>query len=607
MSLLLLSTFNYLAASSGSGLCRILGNVGGCVDVLIYSAGVTERDGRALGYPVELLLAVTPGSGAVFIFAEPLVDETFTLFSRVAALVASATVGADFGRYNYYVLVRSPAAKAQGPSLSAALGVGFALATLGVSVREPIAVTGVLMPDGGIGPVGYLPEKVLALSTVVKRIFVPADSRATVLVNGTPLGIAEYGRALGVELLEVSGIDEILRQLGVGPLPAERSTEGPQTADRVILGLVDYLSVNMGKRLGEVATACGEEVASRIAAEVESSMSQPSGGSPAANPLRTLVRLMTLLEKVESTAWSCGIERGYADLNALANRALERIKSAESACLFYSRAASPSLVNIASLSTACWFLLDSWEEFNESMSALYVEKRVSGLIRSMLVADAVFVALDLLSREPLERVGQEVDPRRVQLLSDYAKAMADSFGDRIMSHERSAQVAVALKRYLQAGASLSTSNPALSLAYILKVLHEISLSAYYSQYGDSSAAVDTSRARAAAYAAITREPTIYVLIELGDSCLDPGGRPTDRLRFYLRASVLGLVLNYLVVRETTERRGHDWYWLFIPALVAVSSIAVALLLRRGRVFSSRTLRYLGLRRSALRHIRVVRR
>lgn len=572
---------------------------------MIYSAGITERNERALGYPVELLLAVTRGSGAVFIFAEPLVDETFILFSRVAALVASATVGADFGRYNYYVLVRTPATKAQGPSLSAALGVGFALAMLGVDVKEPFAVTGVLMPDGGIGPVGYLPEKVLALSTVTKRVFVPASSRATVLVNGTPLNMVDYGKILGVELSEAFGVDEILRQLGVGASSAGRSMERPQAVDRAILGLIDYLSVNMGKRLGEVATACGEEIAGRIAAEVESSMSQPPGGSPAADPIRTLVRLMILLEKVESAVWLCGIERGYIDLNALTNRALERIKSTEGACLFYSRAASPSLGNIASLSTACWFLLDSWKEFNESMSASAVEERVPGLVRSMLVADTVFVALDLLSRERLERVGQEIDIRRVQLLLDYARAMVDSLGDRMASYERSAQVAVTLRRYLQAGAGLSTSNPALSLAYILKALHELSLSAYHSQYGDSSLAVDTSRTRAAAYAAITGEPAIYVLIELGDSCLEPGGEPTNCLDFYLRASVLGLVLNYLAVRETTGYRGYDWYWMFIPVFVVVSSIAAALLLQRGRVFFSRILRYLGLRRPALRHIQAI--
>lgn len=590
------------------GLCQILGNIEGCSDILVYSAGVVEKNGRIIGYPVELYLAVTHGSGAVFIYAEPLVDETFALFARVAALVGSTAAGAEFDKYNYYILIKSPTAKARGPSLSAALGAGFALAILGIDLGGPIAITGILMPDGGIGYVGYLAEKVLAMFSVARKVFIPAGGKISVLANGTPLDLVDFGRAVGVNVFEVFSISELLEYLGIGPRFTSQYAEKQLETSRAALKLVGYLGEAIEKSLGNVTAACGEEVAGELAVKLKRLVSRDLGKPLTEGVIHLLWRLMSALVEVESAAWTCGIERGYTDLRALADKALERLRSAESACYLYSRTASTLLRDAVLLSTSYWFLIDSWEEFNESMSVLSAGRGVYGLVRSMLVADLVLAILEVLSSESTEGMDYEIDLRRIQLLLNYASTLVDSLSERLARSSRSPQSKDVLERYLQAGISQLFSNPALSLAYILKVLYELSFFTYCNQYSSHSYIVETSRTRAAGYAALTEDPTIYALIELGDSCAESGEELAKCLSFYLKASVLGFAANYLVVRRATAGfQGFTWYWVLAPVTVVAFSIAVALLLRKEKVFFLRSPRYPGLRQPALRRTRAVRR
>jgi len=610
-SSLVFSCLNVFSGFS-DGLCRYLGDVGKCVDVLVYSAGVTKMGEKVLGHPIEVLTAVTRGSGAVFIYAEPLVDETFILFARVAALVASTVVGAEFNKYNYFVLIKSPAARVQGPSLSAALGVGFALAILGVDVREPIAITGTLMPDGSIGPVGYLTEKIVALSSLVKKVFVPASTLVSVVVNGTAMSLVDFGKTLGLEVAEVRSVDEVLKYLGIGSLLTRQYyVEEPQVFSRVIKGLVDHLSEAIKKGLADVAAVCGEEVASKLVTEFEHVSSEVLGKPLVGNSTYTIGRLFSLLVRVETEVWNCSVRRGYSDLGTLASWALERLKSAESACYFYSKTNDMSIGGAISISTACWFLLDSWEEFNASaLSSSSLERRVLGLVKSACAADTVFVFLDLLSMSSglASRVDRlEVDPRRLQLLLDYASALVDSLsGIETLGQQHNRSIST-LRRYLQVGTSLLASNSVMSLVYVLKVLHELLLNTYYSQYADLQYITEISRARATALAISSGDPIIYALVKLGDSCVDSFEDTIDCSSIYLKATTLGFALRYLLASEAVSSQSYVWQLLFASVASAVFFIAVVLLLRKGRVSSLQTLRYLGLQQLTQLRTRVARR
>lgn len=592
MSLLVLSiSSRFIALSTSPGeLCSIIGSVEGCADAKVYSAGVAERGGEVLAYSVELLLAVTRGSGAVFIYAEPLVDETFILSSRVAAVVASTYAGRNFSSYNYYILVKSPSARVQGPSLSAAIGVGFVLAILGTDVGKPIAVTGVLMPDGSIGPVGYPVEKVVAVSAVARKIFVPAVARGSALANETLADLAELGRSLGAEVVEVSSIGEVLRLLGIYTPSTGRSVGESQVASRVAAGLVDHLGKALENALGRVAAACGEEAADKFVRKLDLSATHGLGGGS----LATLGRLISSVVEAESTAWLCDIGREIADLDVLVYRVFERLKTAESACHFYSKTVSTSLSSVVAFSTVCWFLINAWEEFNRSLEEARLERQVHGLVESMHVADCVFLALDLLGGIYTQGAEHTIDLRRVQGLWYYTSALLDSLSRGYTAASLSAQSLSRLRHHLQVGANWSTYDLAVSLAHTLKVLSELVLFTYLSQYGGTAQAVQASRSGATAYAASTGEPTVSMLVELGDYCVQYEEVIEKCLYFYVMASTVGFALSYISTEAAASFWGWGWHWLLLAVATGAVFVVTALLLRRGRLFSSRTLRYLYL-------------
>ncbi|MCX8184651.1 MAG: hypothetical protein RMI56_07290 [Sulfolobales archaeon] len=583
--LLLLPTSSYLniLTTSSSGLCGTIGAAAGCVDLVVYSAGVVEKGGRTQGLPIEIALAVTRGSGAVFIHAEPVVDESFILFTRISALVASAIAGREFSLYNYYVFVKSPVARARGPSLSAAVGVGFTLALLGIKIGEPIAVTGILTPDGGIGPVGHLVEKVLALSTVAKKLYIPVATEVSVKIGGASLSLTELGRNLGVEVVEVSTIDEVLEDLGV---EARRVTTGlVSPPSEIAVKLASYLKTASEKALGEVADVCSRDDADRLR-EALSLIKPPAGSS-----LRDVGYTASILLRAESTVWLCLIERGRASLASLASRTLERLKIAENTCYLYSKAAGFEFSRAIAYSTACLFLLDAWNVFNESLRALDLERSVRSLIESALIADLVSLSLDLMSSENFDGVERDLELHRVVLLVDYALALLDSFRSWFIDGGDHSQLDL-LRRYIQIGAELSTTSFSLSLAYVLKVLSELELLIYSTQY-IGSLYVDSLRARALAYAALSGSSTVSFLIEAGDSCVEADWSLYNCSSFYLRASTLGFTAIYLTSTRTPTLTENNLKWLYAVAAV-VLPIAVFLLLRRVRVSFSQFQRLLHL-------------
>ncbi|MCS7099549.1 MAG: hypothetical protein RMH84_04470 [Sulfolobales archaeon] len=575
--LVLLPVFNHvdtLAASSGE-LCGTLGFTSNCFDIAVYSAGIAGKDGEIIGVPVEIDLAVTRGSGAVFVHVEPVFDEDLALFTKISALVASAVAGRRFSDYNYYVLIKSPTAVARGPSLSAAIGLGFALALLEVEVGKPVAATGILMPDGGIGPVGHLVEKIVALSAVAGKIYVPAAEVGAQL-GGTSLNLTELGRTLGVEIVGVSALDEVLRHLGIEVKYATADIALPLS--EVLVKLASYLTTALERTLEEVAEVCGESAVSELGIHLELLKNSTS-------TVRAIGYATSALLRARSTAWLCRIERGSASLADLVHLSLEKLRLAEGSCHFYSRIAGFEFGRVVAYSTICLHLLDAWEEFNESSEALDLVGVVRGLVRSVLTANIVAASLNLLSGEGLEEPGRDLESRRVLLLFNYTSALLDSLRVWLAesaSHSRHLDL---LQRYLQVGAGLTSSSPSLSLAYVLKVLYELNLFLYLTYYVDSLR-VESIRGRALVYADLSKSSVVRSLVEFGDSCAEAGWGFSDCLEAYLKASTLGFAITYLSATRAPTPAGYGLVPVYAAAAVLVLSVAIALLSRRGRVFSS---------------------
>src|SRR5256885_10509955 len=89
------------------------------------------------------------------------------------------------------------------------MAVGFIAAIAGDKVRPDVTMTGTLAPDGSVGPVGGVPDKVHAAKSAKKRIVgIPAGQATTTGEDGKAVDVIALGGSLGVEVREVADIYE---------------------------------------------------------------------------------------------------------------------------------------------------------------------------------------------------------------------------------------------------------------------------------------------------------------------------------------------------------------------------------------------------------------
>ncbi|MGQ0811622.1 MAG: S16 family serine protease [Nitrospiraceae bacterium] len=91
-----------------------------------------------------------------------------------------------------------------GPSAGAAMAVGFTAMFRGERIQRGVAMTGTLQPEGVIGPVGSIPDKIrAAVREGYRTILIPAGQLHEPRWNLTRLGME-----LNVTIQEVATIDE---------------------------------------------------------------------------------------------------------------------------------------------------------------------------------------------------------------------------------------------------------------------------------------------------------------------------------------------------------------------------------------------------------------
>jgi len=101
-----------------------------------------------------------------------------------------------------------------GPSAGAVLTVGFVALLKGDRIQRGIALTGTLTPDGTIGPVGGIPDKIrAAVREGYRTILIPEGQRDDPRWN-----IDRLAWDLNIEVKEVSRIEEAYRLMTGGSL-----------------------------------------------------------------------------------------------------------------------------------------------------------------------------------------------------------------------------------------------------------------------------------------------------------------------------------------------------------------------------------------------------
>lgn len=171
------------------------------------------NEGKGLG--ADLFLEVEPGTGKVWVLAEPLVGTTTQSAAQTAVNVAK-TYSSEVSKHDYKFAIQSTASVVEGPSAGAAMALLVIAAFEDKQVPQNVAMTGTIDESGAVGPVGGVFEKSKeAASLGIDLFMIPkGEALQTVREDGLvkSVNLVEYGpKELGMTIIEVSTIDEALK------------------------------------------------------------------------------------------------------------------------------------------------------------------------------------------------------------------------------------------------------------------------------------------------------------------------------------------------------------------------------------------------------------
>ena len=127
----------------------------------------------------------------------------------VAALTGTLTLKKNPLDYRYSVELEPLTERVDGPSAGGLFAVGIMAAISGQSVNSDYTMTGTINPDGTIGPVGGVPQKLKAAAAKGKtRFCYPAGQRFDTGPDGESIDVEEEARKLNIEAREVEDLSQ---------------------------------------------------------------------------------------------------------------------------------------------------------------------------------------------------------------------------------------------------------------------------------------------------------------------------------------------------------------------------------------------------------------
>jgi len=203
----------------------------------MYILAVAQENGKYVGVPSVLTVKVTRGSGMVYVSAMPLSEVDIQASARIAAVIASYIAGTNYFSYDYFISIKANTTIVGGPSAGAAMTVALVAALLGKPINKSVVITGMILPDGTIGAVGGIPEKLDAAAEVgAKVMLIPlGQAESLSLASGKYVNVVELGRRKGIKVVEVATVYDALKWFGIN---VSRPTPGEYTLPESVVGIV---------------------------------------------------------------------------------------------------------------------------------------------------------------------------------------------------------------------------------------------------------------------------------------------------------------------------------------------------------------------------------
>lgn len=171
----------------------------------------------------------------------------------MAAIMGCFLLGRDISEYKFTF---SDEGYVDGPSAGATMTVGILAALLGDKLKEDVIMTGTINPDGTVGPVGGIPQKLDgAKAAKAKKFLIPSGQRYdTDLNTEESVDVVNLGSDKGIEVIEVANVYEAYKEFTGKDLPksADASTKPvnlpKETFDKVKAKAVKWYSRYLEER-----------------------------------------------------------------------------------------------------------------------------------------------------------------------------------------------------------------------------------------------------------------------------------------------------------------------------------------------------------------------
>jgi len=235
LAICLLSS-SYLPSSFGLSAGEISeGNVSlDYRNVTVYAPAVSQLGTGYIGVISTITISIQEnGSGRVFVDTLPLTDVDMQGSARLAVKVASALVSTDTRSHrepsncDFFFVVRTTAPMIGGPSAGAIMTIAVIALLENWTLDNNTVMTGMINPDGSIGPIGGIPYKIDAAHSVgAKRFLIPKGQmtysemvteyqnvNGIILQNTYPVtrNVSDYALTnYGMQVIEIEDIDDAL-------------------------------------------------------------------------------------------------------------------------------------------------------------------------------------------------------------------------------------------------------------------------------------------------------------------------------------------------------------------------------------------------------------
>ena len=213
-------------------------------NITLHAPAVAEGSNGYVGVVMDINVTMMNGSGNVFVVTSPLTQLDMQGSARLAVDVAGMVTGRDVGEYDFLFQVESDAPVVGGPSAGGIMTMGAICLLMNLEPRDDMIMTGMINPDGSIGPVGgILPKGEAAAEAGMHYFLIPKGqsieyqtvaerSGPFVFYHKVPVNVTqELYDNYGLIVKEVEDINEALAYFTNYSFKEETSTMPVITAD----------------------------------------------------------------------------------------------------------------------------------------------------------------------------------------------------------------------------------------------------------------------------------------------------------------------------------------------------------------------------------------